>query len=966
MNKEKFRPLEKNFEDHFCERLESHGYRKRANDNFDFEDYLDFGLLEEFLKRTQKEELDEIKQEYGERWENEFRKRFREELKRGRKIFEILREGLNISNQNLKFIYFKPETNLNKIQLEKYRSNIFSYIRQFKFIDNEKLDSIDIVLYLNGFPIVTIELKSQMNGQVAEDAVSQYIQRDKKYKIFKIPFLHIASDTSRVKINSEFIQNTADEFVWFNRDIENPTIDKEFRTEYLYNDILTTESILDIIEHYLNCFETEIDNKRVRTFFFPRYHQRRTVKNLFLDISKKYEKRKKLDLKYLIQHSAGSGKSYTIAVLQKFLRYLHVKNEPVFNSVIILTDRRNLDSQIKGTISSGESQKDIVSYVETTKELAESLNKGIKVIITTIQKFSVKKLDDLLKKQKSKRICLMIDEAHRSQTGKLHKKMVSTLDKGLDEEIAEEFGKKKFPNMCFIALTATPSDKTLQMFGKEFDLYSMEQAEKEGYILPVSENIVTYQTLFELSSKIEDNSEYPPLLVVKKIKSKAFEDDAVIKNKIDIILKIFEEKTKKAILGNSSKAMIVTSSRICATKYKLLLDQELERRKLDYKSLVAFTGTVKLKENNKEYTEKSLNGKIKEKEIAKEFKKKEYRFMIVANKFQTGFNEPLLHTMFLDKSLSGINAVQTISRLNRIHPNKLDTLTVDFTNSYKEIIKAFRKFKLNVQDFSTIDLSDLPKIQQELFNYNIFTLKALNNFKGAFSEADQRKIDNIFSEIEENLRKRFDKDDQRKIRSKLNKFSKLFSYLDNLIKIKDQTMSDFSLFSYYLSKYLNPVGAGKKIDEELKKVFIIRHKIQQVDGSLIEKVANAITAGKKEFYYTTIREVIEAINLKFKLALTDQEETAMQNYMDEIVNDKEIRNEIEANQNINPEKLFEMSLKDKLYQKFLDYFAHYNIEKVGYYIEKGLESFINRSVFNLIVNKVKDKREGSGGLEVVF
>jgi len=964
MTKQKFRPLEKNFEDHFCERLEVQGYRKRANDNFDFEDYLDFKILEEFLEKTQKEELREIIEEYGDRWEKEFRKRVREELKE-KKLFEILRDGINISNQNLKLIYFKPETTLNKQQLEKYDSNIFSYIRQFKFIDDEKLDSIDIVLYVNGFPIVTIELKSQMNGQVVEDAVSQYISRDKKYKIFRTPFLHIASDTSQVKIVSEFIENNADEFVWFNKDIENPIVDNEFRTEYLYNDVLTPDSIAEIIEHYLNCFEREVDDKKIRTFFFPRYHQRRTVQKLFNDISKKYERKKKLDLKYLIQHSAGSGKSYTIAVLQKFLRYLHVKNQPVFDSVIILTDRKNLDSQIKGTISSGENQQQMVSYVENTSELAKSLNKGIKVIVTTIQKFSVKKLDEMLKKQKSKKLCLIIDEAHRSQTGKLHKNMVSTLEKGLDEEIADEFSKKKFPNMCFIALTATPSDKTLQMFGKEFDLYSMEQAEKEGYILPVSENITTYQTLFELSSEIKDDSEYPPLLVVKKIKNKAYEDKAVIKNKIDIILKIFEDKTKRAILGDSAKAMIVTSSRKAAAKYKLLLDEELKRRKLSYKTLVAFTGPVNV--DGKDYTEKSLNGKLKEKEIPKEFKKKEYRFIIVANKYQTGFNEPLLHTMFLDKSLSGINAVQTISRLNRIYSGKLDTLTIDFTNSYKEIIKAFKKFKLSVEDFSNAEISDLPKIQQELFSYNIFTLKDIDNFKKAFSEANQMKIDNIFSEIDQNLKKKFDKDDQRKIRSKLNRFSKLFSYLDNLVRIEEQGIKDFSLFTYYLFKYLNPLGTGKKIDEELKKVFIKRHKIKQVEDSLIDEVSRIVSVGKKEFHYATIKEVIEAINLKFKLALTDQEETAIQNYMDDIVNDLEIRREIEANQNIPPEKLFEMSLRDKLYEKFLNYFAHYNIEKVGSYIEKGLESFINKSVFNILVDKIKKKREDeTGGLEVVF
>ena len=964
--KEQFRPLEKNFEDHFCDRLGKAGYRKRDNGHFDMEDYLDFALIEEFLQKTQPDELKEVIEEYGTRWKKEFIQRFRKALET-RKIFEILIGGIEISNQKLKLIYFKPETNLNKEQLKKYESNIFSYVRQFRFAEGTDL-SLDIVLFLNGFPITTIELKSQMNGQVAEDAVSQYVNRDKKYKIFKTPFLHIASDTSKVKIASEFLQNSADDFAWFNKDLENPTVDNEFKIEYLYNEILIPESLIEIIEHYLFCFETELNSKKFRTFLFPRYHQRRTVIKLVSHLRKYFQKNKKLDLKYLIQHSAGSGKSYTIAVVQKFLRYLHIENEAVFSSIIILTDRLNLDGQIKGTIQAGENQSKIIAYVEDTSELAKALNENKKVIVTTIQKFSVKKLDELLTKQKTKRVCLIIDEAHRSQAGKLHKNMLGKLEPTevtLDEEISEEFSKKKFPNLCFIALTATPSERTLKTFGNPFDVYSMEQAEKEGYILPVSDNIISYQTLYQLSSKVENNAEYPPLLVIKKLKSKAYEDDKVIKNKIDIILSIFKTKTDKSINDGHAKAMIVCSSRKAAVKYKKLLDEEINKRKLSYKTLVAFTGSVPLKEGNEEknYTENSLNGKL-DRKIEDEFKKKEYRFIIVANKFQTGFNQPLLHTMFLDKAVSGINAVQTISRLNRIFPSKMDTLTVDFTNSYKEIIKAFRRFKGSVEDFSDIDLTDLPKLQKELFDYNLFTNKDVEDFREAYSKADQKVIDNIFSRIEESLNKKYNEGEKRLIRSKLNKFSKLFNYLDNLIKIGDPSTRNLSRFVYYLSRYLNPIGTGKKIDEELKKVFLIRHKIKEVkQTSLIDKIIKTISA-KKEINYATIQEVIEAINLQFKLALTEGEENAIKNYVEEVSKDPEIIRDIKANMGQDLDRFFEISLKDKLYERFINYFMHYNIDKVTYYIEKGLEAFINKSLFGMMVDKLKKGENGS--LEVMI
>ncbi|MEK6871722.1 MAG: DEAD/DEAH box helicase family protein, partial [Nanoarchaeota archaeon] len=292
------------------------------------------------------------------------------------------------------------------------------------------------------------------------------------------------------------MRNTTEDFVWFNKELENPIVENEFQVEYLYNEILTPYVLIETIEHYLFCFDFKLPNeKKIRTFFFPRYHQRRTVINITNDIIKKYKKNNHLDLKYLVQHSAGSGKSYTIAVIQKFLRYLHVDNKPLLDSVIILNDRVNLDDQIKGTVVSSETQKDIIAYVETTDELAQALNKNTKVIISTIQKFSVKKLDEILAQQKGKKICFIIDEAHRSQSGKLQRHLLGHFEEEDTEEDKEYFSsflKRKFPNFIFIALTATPSSKTITMFGEPFDVYSMDQAEQEGYILNVSENIVTY------------------------------------------------------------------------------------------------------------------------------------------------------------------------------------------------------------------------------------------------------------------------------------------------------------------------------------------------------------------------------------------------------------------------------------------------------------------------------------------
>ena len=400
-------PKEEKFEDYFCEKLEDHDYRKRKNGDIDLKFNIDDALLQEFLEKTQKEEIKEIKNLLGPDWLKRIKETILKDLEK-KKLFEVLKDGIRVENHPIKLIYFKPETSINKDQVTKYQTNIFSYVRQFRF--RESRESIDIVIFLNGFAIITIELKSPFNGQVVDDAVVQYIaDRDKSLPIFQKPILHIAADTKKAKVATEFLRNTVEDFVWFNKELDNPLIENEFQVEYLYNEILLPDSLIEIIENYLFCFPLKLPNgEKIRTFFFPRYHQRRTVKKLISDISKSYTKNKKLDRKFLIQHSAGSGKSYTIAVVQKFLRYLHVNNEPIFNSILLLTDRINLDSQLKATIGSSETQKNIVSYVKTTPELADALNKNSKVIISTIQKFSVTKLNEILESQKGKRICFII------------------------------------------------------------------------------------------------------------------------------------------------------------------------------------------------------------------------------------------------------------------------------------------------------------------------------------------------------------------------------------------------------------------------------------------------------------------------------------------------------------------------------------------------------------------------------
>ncbi len=946
-------PSEREFEAHFCAELEKPFldskmvFLKRTTENVDLETLIDYELLTRFLEKTQKEDLDELKIDLGTDWLPRFKEAVFGQFKT-QKVFEVLRDGVEIRGRHFNLVYFKPETAHNQDQWVRYNSNAFSYVRQFAF--RKTMESIDIVLFLNGLAIVTIELKNLLTGQNVCDAVAQYARRDKSLPIFWTPFLHLASDTTAAKIATQFVQNSADDFVHFNRDIENtePIAEHDFVVDYLYHDVLRPESLLEIIEAYLFCLEEkDKTGKRIRRFLFPRYHQRRTVINLTKDLITHFKKKKELNKRYLIQHSPGSGKSFTIAVLQKFLRNAHVENEHLFDSTIIVTDRINLDRQLDGTIGSSETQLGVIEHADNTQQLAKFLNQNTKVIVSTIQKFSVKKLDELLKSQKGKRVCFIIDEAHSSQTGKLHKHMVQRFETEEDfqEEIIHGIGKKNYPNAVFIALTATPSDKTIELFGKPFDSYSMDQAEKEGYILNVVENIITYSTLFKLSETVKSQNEYPPLIIAKKLKRKAFENERVIQDKIGIILRVFDAQTHSKI-DKKAKVMIVTNSRLAAVKYKLAIGEELKKRKIPYRALVAFSGTVKFE--GKSYTEINMNN-IKEK-IEEEFNKLEYRFLIVANKYQKGFNQPLLHTMFLDKAVSGINAVQTISRLNRIFPGKNDTLTVDFTNSYKAIISAFKKFKTVVNDYSAIDVYELPRLYNKILQKGIFTKADVEEFNQAILQsASPVSTSEVMLRVKKKL-DAFSIQEIREFRNQLNKFNDTFKYMDNLLKITDGELRKFALFTNYLARYIDPIGKGGEIDEEIKKIFLVSHQIRPEQPKPIVLTPKIGVGAKRGPVYLTIPEVVESINLHYELALNDNDKHLLRQYVQEIIKDSEIKTDIQANKK-NLDKLYSTTLFGKLKERAIQFFLINNPSKLTQYLDKGILDLLNQEAFRLAINK---------------
>lgn len=1010
MSKQQRKDWERIFEDHFCHQLDTKwGYRifRDSEITVDKVNCIHWDRLEQFWEDTQRAKLQSIKSELGYEWKKELVKKISEELE-NKPLFQLLKDGLKVNSLHyLDLLYFKPERADNTEQTAQYKKNIFSVIRQYHFTSaanarqqEDDRQSIDIVICLNGFAIITVELKHTLAGQNVNDAVKQYCNRDIDRAIYHRAFVHIASDDEKAKIATTFSKPpTKDDFREFNTGLLNEKIKgDDYAVQYLYNEILMPDSILNFIERYLY--------GNTQNWIFPRYHQQRCVKRIYDDITEHFSKKKSLNLRYLIQHSAGSGKSNTIVWLVQNLRNLHIKNQKLFDHIIILTHRINLDDQISKDFIKAIGQTGVVGYCKTSNDVRLALGQRVEnyrnseipvnspVIVTILHKFSF--LKDLAD-QSGKKICFIIDEAHTNQEGKLHEKMVDVFDEatGLtiqqrveeetdeQEELIEDISRKEFPNLCFIALTATPSDKTIQHFGREgrpFDVYSMDEAIGEGYIMDVAKNIITYETLYELNYKLPDDHkqhEYPTLQVYRALKLKAFEDDEVIKEKCKIIVSIFKDKTADKIEGKA-KSMIVTSSRLSAVKYKLFLDEELQRRGFKWKTLVAFSGQTNY--NNKFYSETEMNRPNNPQSVKIEdcFEKgDDIRFLIVANKFQVGFSEKMLHTMFVDKALQDRNAVQTISRLNRIYPGKkFDTLTVDFTNSYDKIIKAFRKYQHNVESHKEANPDDLYKIKDELLKRGIFTLEDVENCVRLFNSENANDIaplSALLTQVKGILEAKCDMEKRREFRTLLARYVSLFGFIRALFRLrfKDKILIDFHIFASLLFKKLDPTMSAEDLEAEIAKVKLktfdiekIAEGVQEPDGGDDDDEGGNGGSGQTGGNVTNVRpmatveEVVIAINLRFKERVSPEGVSVVENYLQTLqkVDDKQVaalRATIKNNLTKDERQVYDLVIKGIMNKLYTDYIINHSPQNYKELTQGNVQEFINRSAYKMLREMIR-------------
>lgn len=703
---------ENGFETLIVESLVNENYYEQGNNaDYNKEYAIDETRLFRFLADTQKTALEELHILDSTLEKDRFFKQLDKKLKTDG-VIELLRKGMRYKHLRLDLFYVRPSLH-NPDAAENYAKNIFSVTRQLQYSRTNPLLALDMCIFLNGLPICTFELKNQLTKQCTGDAVKQYKNDrtpDEVLISFKRCIVHFAVDDNDVKMCTE-LKGDKSWFLPFNKGFNdgagNPPNPNGIKTDYLWKEILTKDELSNIIENYAQVISDKDEDTGITKYkqVFPRYHQLDVVKSLLSDA-----KRDGVGGRYLIQHSAGSGKSNSIAWLAHQLVTLKDDmGKEIYDTVIVVTDRINLDKQIKNTIKGFTQVSSTVGWAKSSGELKKLLNEGKKIIITIVHKFQFI-LDDIADVHKDKNFAILIDEAHSSQNGSLSAKMNMVLSGNVydDEDDLEDKintiidGRKMVENASYFAFTATPKNKTLEMFGKKERLpdgttkpsphyvYTMKQAIEEGFIMDVLRYFTPVQSYYKLAKTVEDDPKFDKKRAQRILRYYVESNKYAIHEKADIIVEHFHtEVISKGKVGGKARAMVVASSINRAIEYYTAINELLDERKSPFKAIVAFSGSVE--HLGKQMTESDFNG-FPSAKIEKTFKSDPYRILVVANKFQTGFDEPLLHTMYVDKGLSDIKAVQTLSRLNRSHPDKKDTFVLDFVNDPSVIKEAFDRY----------------------------------------------------------------------------------------------------------------------------------------------------------------------------------------------------------------------------------------------------------------------------------
>jgi type I restriction enzyme R subunit len=807
------------------------GYVRGEPNDYNKAYCVDTTQLFRFLRDTQPEAVARLEKSYGLLFEDKLLKRLFDQVQ-SRGIVEVLRNGIKAGEVSLNLFYKKPASDLNIEAAKHYAANIFSATRQLRFSkDNTKL-SLDMVIFINGLPVVTFELKNQLTKQNVKDAIRQYQNdRDEKEPLFAFArcLVHFAVDDELVYMTTQ-LKGVKTTFLPFNKGDNhgagNPVNPYGLKTDYLWKEILSKDSLGNIIEKYAQVMiEKDESGRTKKKLIFPRYHQLDLVRRLLSDA-----RDRGTGQRYLVQHSAGSGKSNSITWLAHQLVELtdQTNTKPVFDSVIVVTDRKVLDKQIRDNIKQFAHVKGVVEAItEGSSQLREALEDGKKIIITTIQKFPF--IVHEIRSLTQAHFAIIIDEAHSSQGGNTAAKMNAALNKEVAEteettedkinRLIEE--QKMLTNASYFAFTATPKNKTSEIFGVKnpedgkfypFHSYSMRQAIEEEFILDVLQNYTTYNSYYKLLKKTEDDPKFDSKRAQKKLRKYVESHSHAIRQKTEIMIDHFvDEVVKKKKINGLAKAMMVTNSIASAIRYKLAFDNYLREIKSPFKAIVAFSGSKE--DGGKTYDEASMNG-FPSVDIPKEFNKNEYRFLIVAEKFQTGFDQPLLHTMYVDKVLSDVKAVQTLSRLNRAHkPYKTDTFVLDFVNSADDIKKAFEPYYKTTILSEETNLDRLNDLQDALDGFQVYSRDEVSELMTRFiNGAERSQLDPILDGCAKVYKEDLNEDRQIDFKAKSKSFIRTYQFLAQILPFKNNYWESLKTFLKLLLNKLPAPG-----DEDLSK-----------------------------------------------------------------------------------------------------------------------------------------------------
>lgn len=907
------------------------GYFEGTNQDYNRQYAVDETQLFLFLEETQEKSLMKLKEIYKGQFKQKILFRLDNELKK-RGMIDVLRKGVKDYGVQLNFAYFKPPTTFNQELNELFTKNRLSVTEELVHKDGER---IDLVLFLNGLPVLAFELKNEFTGQDVNDAKHQWMyDRSGKDTLFRFKQRVIACfamDTNEAYMTTK-LNGTKTFFLPFNKGNNggkgNPTVEGKLKTYYVWEDVLSRDSFLEIFDKfvYLKVDEEEDDEGNIKnkeTLIFPRNHQRDAVQKV-LNHAKAFGSGQS----YLIQHSAGSGKTNSISWLSHRLATLHNdQNNSVFDGVIVVTDRKVLDKQLQKAVYQLEHKAGMVAKIEEdSSQLAESLNKGTKIIITTIQKFPY--ILDKLGTLKNKNYAIIIDEAHSSTSGKNMAALTSSLtleeaqkldeeaeanEKDAEDKILDEINRiGKQANISLFAFTATPKGSTLKMFGTEdaegkpqpFHSYSMKQAIQEGFILDVLKNYVTYKSYYKVAKKIEDDPEFESAKATKAISRFVSLHPHNIDQKTEIIIEHFRKITSKKCNGQA-KAMVVAASRLHAVRYKLAFDAYIKKKGYkDMKALVAFSG--KVKDESEEYSETEMNG-FSEKQLPKKFDSDEYQVLLVAEKYQTGFDQPKLHTMFVDKKLSGLKAVQTLSRLNRTYDGKEDTFILDFVNDPEDIRKAFEPYYEDTVLKGDVDPNELYSIQQELENYMILREDEINKFVGIIYKEKQTKRDTELSNnCIDSAKSRYDdltEEEQRDFVSKAKKFNSIYMFVLQITPFKDVDLHKLFVYLRYLLKKIS-LKPGTTVNLEDKVVLEYYSLKKKKEGSIIlgedgedYTVSLNISGGNANEDPPTdpLTLILERLNMKNGTEFGEHEKLNIQQIVDIATNDTTLKTQAQNN-----------------------------------------------------------------------